>query len=310
MLNIALTGNIASGKSTVVELFRRWGATVVDADELAREAQAPGSEVLAAIARRFGADVLAPNGSLDRPALRAKVMGDDPALAALNAIVHPAVQRRREELHQAAEQRGDLLLVNDIPLLFEVLDPSQFDVVVLVDAPVALRRTRLRTLRDLSNEDSDRMIASQMPAERKRPKSHFVVDNDGTLEELEAKARLLFEDLRRRAAERALEKPGAAVLLATGDGKEAVPALEALEARYRDAGAEVRRVTGKAPSILRAIQESPTDTVVAVPQVADAARQAWTAAGKPGALFVLGEPGVPLDLRPWAHERVTLNPLP
>lgn len=200
MLNVALTGNIASGKSTVVELLRRWGATVVDADELAREAQAPGTEVLAAIANRFGADVLARDGSLDRAALRAKVMGDDRELAALNAIVHPYVQRRREELHRAAERRGDLILVNDIPLLFEVLDPSQFDVVILVDAPMALRRTRLRALRGLSNADADRMIASQMPAERKRPRSHYVIENDGTLEQLEAKTQAVFAELRRRAS--------------------------------------------------------------------------------------------------------------
>src|SRR6059036_1120347 len=126
MLNLALTGNIAAGKSSVVELFRRWGATIVDADELAREAQAPGTEALTVIAQRFGADVLAPDGSLDRAALRSKVMGDDAALAALNAIVHPAVRRRRDELHRAALERGDLILVNDIPLLFEVLDPTQF----------------------------------------------------------------------------------------------------------------------------------------------------------------------------------------
>src|SRR5216117_4019145 len=104
MLNVALTGNIAAGKSTVVGFFRRWGATIVDADELAREAEAPGSEVLAAIARRFGADVLAADGSLDRAALRAKVMGDGAALAALNAIVHPAVQQRRLELQRAAAE--------------------------------------------------------------------------------------------------------------------------------------------------------------------------------------------------------------
>src|SRR2546430_10623391 len=106
MLNVGLTGTIASGKSTVVDVFRRWGATIIDADALAREAQARGSEVLAAIARRFGADVLASDGSLDRAALRAKVMGDDAALAALNAIVHPAVRRRRAELIRAARSRG------------------------------------------------------------------------------------------------------------------------------------------------------------------------------------------------------------
>src|SRR5437762_12201879 len=183
MLNVGLTGNIASGKSTVVELFRKWGSTVIDADVLARDAQAPGSAVLAAIAMRFGTDVVA-RGELDRAALRAKVMGDDAALAALNAIVHPAVQQRRLELQRAAAERGDAIVVNDIPLLFEVLDPAQFDVVVLIDAPVELRRMRLRTLRGLSNQDADRMIAAQMPAERKRPNSQHVVENDGTLAEL------------------------------------------------------------------------------------------------------------------------------
>src|SRR5256714_9313791 len=96
MLNVALTGNIAAGKSTVVDLFRRWGATIIDADELARQAQAPGGAVLAAIAQRFGVDVLAADGSLDRAALRVKAMADQAALDALNAIVHPAVRRRRE----------------------------------------------------------------------------------------------------------------------------------------------------------------------------------------------------------------------
>src|SRR6266853_6357097 len=118
MLNVALTGNIAAGKSTVVDLFRRWGATIIDADVLVREAQAPGGEVLAAIAGRFGADVLASDGTLDRASLRGKVMGDDVALTALNAIVHPAVQQRRLELQSAAAERGDAIVVNDIPLLF------------------------------------------------------------------------------------------------------------------------------------------------------------------------------------------------
>src|SRR6266704_3588701 len=187
VLNVGLTGNIASGKSTVVDLFRRWGATIIDADALAREAQAPGG------------DVLAGDGSLDRAALRAKVMGDDAALAALNAIVHPAVRQRRAQLIRAARSRGDLLVVNDIPLLFEVLDPAEFDVVVLVDAPVAVRRTRLRAMRGLGNEEADRMIAAQMPAERKRGRSHYVIDNKGTLEELEADARRLYDVLAARA---------------------------------------------------------------------------------------------------------------
>jgi len=199
MLNVALTGNIAAGKSTVVDLFREWGATVIDADELAREAQAPGTAVLAAIAKRFGAEVLRPDGSLDRAALRAKVLGDEAALTALNALVHPAVQRRREALLDAAWKRGDRIVVNDIPLLFEALDPAQFDVVVLVDAPVAVRRARLRALRGLANEEVDLLLAAQMPADRKRKQSHFVIDNDQGLDELQRRARAVYDELERRA---------------------------------------------------------------------------------------------------------------
>src|SRR5881396_278550 len=205
MLNVALTGNIAAGKSTVVELFRRWGATIIDADELVRQAQAPGGEVLAA------------DGSLDRAALRSKVMGDQAALDALNAIVHPAVRRRRDHLALEARERGDVLVVNDIPLLFEVLDPGEFDAVLLVDAGVALRRTRLRAMRGLSNEEADRMIAAQMPAARKRPRSHFVIDNNGSLAELEQAARAVFKELRRRAARAALGRPAQSLLLAADE---------------------------------------------------------------------------------------------
>ena len=199
MLNIGLTGNIASGKSTVVELFRSWGAAIIDADQLAREAQAPGTEVLAAIVRRFGGDVLTSDGALDRAALRSKVMGDDQALGALNGIVHPAVQRRRAQLLDEARARGDRLVINDIPLLFEALNPKDFDAVVLVDAPPAVRRARLRLLRGLTNAEADAMIAAQMPSDRKRGKSQYVIDNDGSKEALEQKARAVFDELTKRA---------------------------------------------------------------------------------------------------------------
>ncbi len=311
VLNVALTGNIAAGKSTVVGLFRRWGATIVDADELAREAQAPGSEVLAAIVRRFGADVLATNGSLDRAALRSKVMGDDDALASLNAIVHPAVKRRRDALHQAARQRGDVLLVNDIPLLFEVLDPSQFDVVVLVDAGVALRRTRLRAMRGLSNEDADRMIAAQMPAERKREQSHYVIENDGTVAELEDRARAVFAELRRRAAAGALGRAARSLLLAYADAKDAHPAAGAIAARYTDAGLKVHHASGKTPALLKALLSISPDGMVATPAAAVAARDAWEQAGRPGVLaYLSADPdpvAVRLDLRPWGDDRRRLG---
>lgn len=203
MLNIALTGNIGAGKSEVVRRFRDWGATVIDADQLAREAQAPGTEVLRAIAQRFGKDVLLPSGELDRAALRGLVMGDDDALAALNGIVHPAVRHRRDELVAEAKARGDTLVVNDIPLLFEAADPEAFDLVVLVDAPADLRRERLIRDRALSADEADRMIRAQIPSERKRERADLVIENSGTVGELDVAARNAWEEIHRRAAARA-----------------------------------------------------------------------------------------------------------
>jgi dephospho-CoA kinase len=199
MLNVALTGNIASGKSTVAELFRAWGATVIDADLLVRDAQAPGSPVLRAIAARFGQDLIDPAGVLDRRALRRRAMGDPAALADLNRIVHPDVLRRRAALEQEARSRGDRIVVSDIPLLFEAADPAAFDAIVLVDAPVALRRARLLAQRGLSAEDAETMLASQAPTGPKRERSTFVIDNDGDRAALEARARAVWTQLVARA---------------------------------------------------------------------------------------------------------------
>jgi dephospho-CoA kinase len=195
MLNVALTGNIASGKSTVAELFRAWGATLIDADRLVRDAQAPGSPVLRAIAARFGQDLVDAAGMLDRKALRHRVMGDPAALAELNRIVHPDVLRRRAALEREARDRGDRIVVSDIPLLFEAADPAAFDAIVLVDAPEPLRRARLLAQRGLSADDADRMLAAQAPSGPKRERSTFVIDNDGDPTALEARAREVWTQL-------------------------------------------------------------------------------------------------------------------
>ena len=189
MLSVALTGNVASGKSTVARLFAEWGATLIDADALVREVQQPGSPVLAAIGARFGPGVIRGDGTLDRDALRRVMLADRGARADLEAIVHPAVGRRREELLARARARGDRIVVQDIPLLFEALDPAAFDVVVLVDAPQAVRRDRLLRARGLDAAEADRLIAAQMPSAEKRARSHIVIDNAGSLPELRARAR-------------------------------------------------------------------------------------------------------------------------
>jgi dephospho-CoA kinase len=199
MLNVALTGNIAAGKSAVAELFRRWGATVIDADEIVRQVQAPGGPVMREIAERFGESVVRADGSLDRPALRRLVMADPDALAALNRIVHPAVHARRAELMAAAESRGDRLVVSDIPLLFEAADPGEFDLVVLVDAPEEVRLSRLIKHRGLDVEEARRMIGAQMAAPGKRARSDYVIENDGDAEALERAAKAVWRALRSRA---------------------------------------------------------------------------------------------------------------
>lgn len=199
LLSVGLTGNIAAGKSLVLRLFESWGATVIDMDFLAREAVVPGSPALAAIATRFGADLVLANGTLDRAALRHRVMADPEARAALNTIVHPEVRRRSDALVEEARRRGDAIVVLDVPLLFEVLDPSVFDVLVLVDAPPALRKERLIAQRDLSPEDADVLIAAQQPSVGKRARSHHVIDNDASRDELEVRTGAVWQKLVERA---------------------------------------------------------------------------------------------------------------
>jgi dephospho-CoA kinase len=195
MLNAALTGNIAAGKSTVAALFRHWGATVIDADQLVREVQAPGSPVLAAIGKRFGADLIDGSGRLDRDALRRRVLSDPAALADLNRLVHPAVLERRSTLEAEARARGDRIIISDVPLLFEASDPDAFDIVILVDAPPEIRRARLLATRGLSPEEADRMLAAQAPSGPKRARSTYVIDNDSDRATLEARTRAVWDKL-------------------------------------------------------------------------------------------------------------------
>src|SRR5687767_2525609 len=135
MLLVGLTGNIASGKSTVAQLLSERGATIIDADVLARRAVERGSAAFEAIVQRWGTSVLAPDGNLDRAALRRTVFGNPKELEALNGIVHPEVERLREARIADARQRGDRIVVCDIPLLFEKKLLDRFDRIVLVDAP-------------------------------------------------------------------------------------------------------------------------------------------------------------------------------
>ena len=200
MLNVGLTGNIASGKSAVARLFADWGAVVIDADAIVHALEQPGTAVFNAIVAKFGEEVLAPDGLLDRPALRARVFGNRDALAALNGIVHPAVAAERDRQMAEARAARTKVLIQDIPLLFEVMDPKQFDAVVLVDAPVAARRERLDRLRGLDPDIAESMIGAQRPSAEKRPKATFIIDNEADFATLEKRAREVWRQLERRAA--------------------------------------------------------------------------------------------------------------
>ena len=192
---IALTGNIASGKSAVAEILERKGATIIDADELSREAVTPGSPALDAIVARWGPSVLSEDGTLDRAALRKTVFHHRSDLDALNEIVHPEVLRLRESEVEAARMRGDRVVVAVIPLLFERHLAGDFDYIVLVDAPRDVRLERIVRDRGLEEAEAMDMIASQMPAELKRARADWVIENSGSKKDLEREVDKLWDEI-------------------------------------------------------------------------------------------------------------------
>ncbi len=204
MLLVGLTGNIGSGKSTVAQLLSERGATIIDADVLARRAVEVGTPAHKAIAERWGTSVLAVDGSLDRSALRRTVFSDPAQLEQLNAFVHPEVERMRAALVEQARARGDRLVVCDIPLLFERRMTDLFDRIVLVDAPRPMRLERLVRERGLKETEAMDMIVAQMPAELKRARADHVIDNDSTLAQLDARVSEVWGALLAEAGEASL----------------------------------------------------------------------------------------------------------
>jgi len=192
---IGLTGNIASGKSTVAEMLAKKGATIIDADELSRDAVTPGSPALESIVARWGPSVLSADGTLDRAAPRKTVFNNRSELDALNEIVHPEVMRLRASEVEAARMRGDRVIVAVIPLLFERHLADEFDFIVLVDAPRDVRLERIVRDRGLEEAEAMDMIASQMPAELKRARANWVIENSGSMEDLASEVDRLWEEI-------------------------------------------------------------------------------------------------------------------
>jgi dephospho-CoA kinase len=194
---VGLTGGIGAGKSEVSRLLVACGAVLIDADRIAREVVAPGTPGLAAVVEAFGEDILAEDGSLDRPRLGAVVFADPERLAVLNSIVHPLVGARSRELESAAAE--DAVVVHDVPLLTENGLAPLYDVVVVVDVDPATQLDRLVRLRGMSEQDARARMAAQASREQRRAVADVVVDNDVPLPQLERRVRELWDDLVERA---------------------------------------------------------------------------------------------------------------
>ncbi|MEU4015459.1 dephospho-CoA kinase [Microbacterium sp. NPDC028030] len=195
---IALTGGIASGKSTIARRLAEHGAVIVDADQIVRDVQAPGSPVLDRIAEFFGSAVIAADGTLDRAALGAKVFGDADLLAQLNAIVHPAVraesQRRFDEAFAADP---DAVVVYDVPLLVEARVDDPWGQIVVAHAPSEERLRRLVALRGMDERAARERIDAQVSDERRLAIADVVIDTAGSLARTHEQADALWERIRR-----------------------------------------------------------------------------------------------------------------
>jgi len=179
---IALTGGIASGKSTIARRLAEHGAVVVDADQIVRDVQSPGSAVLQQIAAAFGDDVIDESGALDRAALGARVFGDAAALQRLNGIVHPAVRAESARRFDAAfAADADAVVVYDVPLLVEARVDDPWDAIIVAHAPAEERLRRLVELRGMQQAAAQDRIAAQVPDERRLEIADIVIDTSGPL---------------------------------------------------------------------------------------------------------------------------------
>ncbi|MEQ8144420.1 dephospho-CoA kinase [Streptomyces sp. OP7] len=199
MLTVGLTGGIGAGKSEVSRLLVECGAVLIDADRIAREVVEPGTPGLASVVEAFGEEILAEDGSLDRPRLGALVFGDPEKLARLNAIVHPLVGARSRELEEAAPE--DAVVVHDVPLLTENGLAPLYDLVIVVDASPETQLDRLVRLRGMSEEDARARMAAQAGREQRREIADIVVDNDVPLDALRERVEEVWAELVRRAQE-------------------------------------------------------------------------------------------------------------
>jgi dephospho-CoA kinase len=202
LLRAGLTGGIGSGKSEVSRRLAARGAVIIDADVAARAVVAPGTAGLARVAEAFGAGVLTPDGALDRERLGAIVFGDPGSRATLNAIVHPLVGEWMRAAEQAAVAAAgtDVIIVHDVPLLAENRRASDFDLVIVVDVPPELQVERLVSQRGMTPDQARARMAAQATREQRLAIADLVIDNSGSLADLDRRIADVWADLRGRLA--------------------------------------------------------------------------------------------------------------
>lgn len=198
VLRVGLTGGIGAGKSEVSRRLGAQGAIIIDADLIAREVVGPGTSGLAEITEEFGPGVLGPDGALDRTVLGDIVFADKAKLDRLNAIVHPRVGERMRELEASAGPGS--IVVQDVPLIAENNLASAYDLVIVVDVPPRIQLDRLIRLRAMSREQAQSRMAAQAAREQRLAIADIVVDNSGSLAELDRQVGDLWAELRRREA--------------------------------------------------------------------------------------------------------------
>jgi len=198
VLRVGLTGGIGAGKSEVSRRLAGHGAVVIDADAIAREVVEPGTDGLAEVVEAFGPGVLGPNGRLDRPGLGAVVFADPERRNRLNAIIHPRVGERMAELEREAGPGA--IVVHDVPLIAEGGRAGAYDLVVVVDAPPRVQVERLIRNRGMTRDQARARMAAQAGREQRLAIADIVIDNSGSLAELDRQVGDLWADLRRRAA--------------------------------------------------------------------------------------------------------------
>ena len=193
---IALTGGIASGKSTIARRLEGHGAVVIDADQIVRDVQSPGSAVLQDIAEAFGDDLVDRSGALDRAALGARVFSDPEALRRLNGIVHPAVRAESQRQFDAAFAADPgAVVVYDVPLLVEARVDDPWDTIVVAHAPAEQRLRRLVELRAMEPQAAQDRIDAQVSDEQRLAIADVVIDTAGTLDETHAQVDILWKQL-------------------------------------------------------------------------------------------------------------------